>query len=58
MGQKTKNKIYKNNKTSMVEFRIDEESCLALRGQTLTLCESTRLAQQHSTLNIILSTPK
>jgi hypothetical protein len=42
----------------MVEFRIDEESRLALRGTTLTLCESIRLAQKHRTLNIIKSTPK
>jgi hypothetical protein len=37
----------------MVEFRIDEESRFALRRQTLTLCESTRLAQKQRTLNII-----
>ena len=34
----------KGKEKSIVEFRIDEESRFALRGQTLTLCESTRLA--------------
>ena len=48
----------KGKEKSIVEFRIDEESRFVLRGQTLTLCESTRLAQKHRTLNIILSTPK
>ena len=43
----------KGKEKSMVEFRIDEESRFALRGRTLTLCESTRLAQQDRTLNII-----
>ena len=43
----------KGKEKSIVEFRIDEESRLALRGQTLTLCESTRLAQNTRTLNII-----
>ena len=43
----------KGKEKSIVEFRIDEESRFALRGQTLTLCESTRLTQQDRTLNII-----
>jgi hypothetical protein len=43
----------KGKEKSMVEFRIDEESRFVLRGQTLTLCESTRLAQKQRTLNII-----
>jgi hypothetical protein len=43
----------KSKEKSMVEFRIDEESRFALRGQTHTLCESTRLAQKQRTLNII-----
>jgi hypothetical protein len=44
----------KGKEKSIVEFRIDEESRFALlRGQTLTLCESTRLAQKQRTLNII-----
>jgi hypothetical protein len=44
----------KGKEKSVVEFRIDEESRFALlRGQTLTLCESTHLAQKHRTLNVI-----
>ena len=48
----------KGKEKSIIEFRIDEESRFALHGLTLTLCVSTRLAQKHRTLNIILSTPK
>jgi hypothetical protein len=48
----------KGKEKSIVEFRIDEESRFALCGQTLTLFESTRLAQKHRTLNIIYNTPK
>ena len=43
----------KGKEKSVVEFRIDEESRFALYGKTLTLCESTRLAQKHHTLNKI-----
>ena len=48
----------KEKEKSLVEFRIDEDSRFALCGQTLTLSESTRLAQNTRTLNIIYSTPK